>query len=544
MVPAATALANGRAAYARAEWHDAYALLTQVDGVDALGPEDLELLARSAYMLGRDDEYVSALERAHRAYLGAGRVPAAVRCTWWIGHSHLFRGRPARAEGWFGVGERLLGSTDRDCVESGYVLIPVWLRQMSTGDWEAGHSTASEAAAIGERFGDADLTWLARDEQSRALVKMGKVDEAMRLADELLVVVGSGSLSPVVTGIVYCNTIDFCLDAAELRHVREWTQGLSGWCADRPQMLAHLGFCLVHVAEIMQLRGDLREALQEARLAAEIYTRGALNQIAVGKALYRQGEVHRIQGRLREAEECYRAASRGGCEPVPGLALLRLAQGAGSAAASLMRRAVTEQVDPLQRARLLPAYVEVMLAEGDVDAARAASAQLEDIVNRWNTDGLQANAALSRGRVAQASGKHETALRAGRRAWQLWQELDLPFEAARARLLVAEACRSLGDEECATLEAEAARDVLTRVGSVSDLVAVNTLLGRKASVPLSDRELEVLRLVAAGRSNKEIADALVISPHTVARHLQNIYVKIGVPSRTSATAYAFEHALV
>ncbi len=544
MVPTATALADGRAAFARAEWRDAHALLAEADADVALAPEDLELLARSAYMLGRDDEYVAALERAYRAYLAAGRLPAAVRCTWWIGHNHLFRGRPARAEGWFGVGERLLGSTDRDCVERGYMLIPVWLRQMSAGDWVAGHATASEAAAIGERFGDADLTWLARDEQSRALVKLGKVDEAMRLADELLVVVGSGSLSPVVTGIVYCNTIDFCLDVAELRQVKEWTQGLSHWCADRPQMLAHLGFCLVHLAEIMQLRGDLPDALEEARRAAEIYTQGALNQIAVGKALYRQGEVHRIQGRLREAEECYRAASRAGCEPVPGLALLRLAQGDGSAAASLMRRAVTEQLDPLQRARLLPAYVEVMLCEGDVDAARAASAELDDIVDRWDTDGLRASAALSRGRVAQASGDHPTALRAGRHAWRLWHELDLPFEAARARLLVAAACRSLGDEECATLEAEAAREILSTVGSVSDLAVAHTLLGRKASAPLSDRELEVLRLVATGRSNKEIADALVISPHTVARHLQNIYLKIGVPSRTRATAYAFEHALV
>ncbi len=543
MVLETVALRDGRAAFSEERWEDAFRLLSDADAEHLLGGDDLERLGRAAYMLGLDDDYVTALERAHRAHVDAGLTPAAARCTWWIGHSHLFRGQPGRAEGWFATGERILSSWPHECVEHGYLLIPRWLRQMSAGEWAECLATADAAGDIGERYGDLDLTWLARDDQARALVKLGRLAEAMRLVDELLVTVEAGALSPVVTGIVLCNTVDFLREATELRHAREWTDALTAWCEQRPQMVAHLGLCLVHGAELSHLGGDPAGALEQARRAAKSYPNGALNRVALGKAYYCQAEIHRLQGRLREADDCYRQASRHGCPPDPGAALLKLAEGRLDTAAAMLRRATLERLDPLQRAALLPAYVEVMIADGDLDAARAASDQLGTIAASWGTEALHAAAGATRAATSLAAGAAADALADARQAWQTWDALDAPLEAARARMLVARACRALGDDESARMEAETAREVFARLGAVRDLAAVDAAFATGHSV-LSAREVEVLQLVAAGHGNQEIATRLVVSQHTVARHVQNIYAKLGLSSRAAATAYAFDHHLV
>ena len=536
-------LARGRESFAAGEWREAFAALASADRAETLGADDLELLARAAYMLGRDDDYIGGLERAHRAHLDAGAAARAAGCAFWIGHNLLFRGERARASGWFARGNRLLEAVEEDCVERGYLLIPVWLEQMGRGDYEAAHTTAAEAAEIGEHFGDPDLMWLARDDQGSALVKQGRVADGLRLVDEVLVAATAGELSPIVTGIVYCNTIAFCRDAYELRHAREWTEALTRWCEAQPEMLAHNGLCLVHRAEIMQLRGGWEAALEEARRAAERFTQGVLNQIAYGKAHYRVGEIHRLQGRFRAAEEAYREDSRSGFEPQPGLALLRLAQGNGDAAAAAIRRAVGETTQPLKRAALLPAYVEIMLAVGEREQASAGCRELEEVAERQASDALCAMAAHVQGAVAWAVGDAEGTLVALRRAFVLWHQLVAPYELARVRMMMAHACRALGDVDTATMELEAAREVFAQLGAAPDLAAIDAT-GPRALHGLTAREGEVLRLVAAGMSNRQIAARLVISEHTVARHVQNIFAKLGVSSRTAASAFAFEHGLV
>jgi DNA-binding NarL/FixJ family response regulator len=392
-----------------------------------------------------------------------------------------------------------------------------------------------------------DLLWLARDEQGRALVKQGLTAEGLRLVDEALVVAAAGELSPVVTGIVYCNTIAFCRDAYELHHAREWTEALTRWCERQPEMVAHNGLCLVHRAELMQLQGAWAEALSEARRAAERFTDGILNSLACGAAHYRRGEVHRLRGELEAAAAAYREASRRGLEPQPGLALLRLEQGDVAAAAGAIRRAVAEWTEPLRRAALLPAYVEIMLVAGEPGAAGSASGQLDEIARRQGSDALEAMAAHARAAVALAVGDAESALRDARRAADVWLGLRAPFERARARALVGLACRSLDDEDGAVLELEAAADAFAGLGAPAELTRVQRLLAGPPPAGahgLTGRELEVLRFVAAGRSNREIAEALVISERTVARHLQNIFAKLRVPSRTAASAFAYEHELV
>jgi DNA-binding CsgD family transcriptional regulator len=545
-VHAVDELEQGRMSYARRAWTDAYESLCRADHATPLGAEDLELLARSAYMLGRDDDYRSALERASHAHLASGDAARAARCAWWVGHNLLFHGEAAPARGWFARGQRLLDREERDCVERGYLLIPVLLQHVFSGDYEAAYSTAAEAATVAERIGDRDLLAIALMEQGHALVRQGRTEEGLRLVDETMVAVTAGELSPIVAGIVYCNTIAFCRDAYELGRAREWTAALTRWCAPQPDMVAHQGLCSVHRAEIMTLGGAWGAALEEARRVAERFTQGALNQRAIGHAAYRQGEIHRLQGEFAAAEAAYREASRFGRESQPGLALLRLAQGNGDAAAAAIRRAVGETIQPLKRAALLPAYVEIMLASGDVEAAGAACRELEEIAERQASDMLDAMAAHARGQLALAEGDARGALVALRRAWQAWQELEAPHEAARTRVLLSVTCHALQDEETAALELEAARGVFAQLGARPDVAWVESLARPPAGDThgLTARELEVLRLVAAGKSNRAIAADLFISDHTVRRHLQNIFRKLGVSSRASVTAFAFQHDLV
>jgi len=538
-------LERARESYRRRAWTDAYESLMRADRVAPLGAADLELLATSAYMLGSEDD-LSFLERAYHAYLDAGAALSAARCAGWVG-MHLFaRGEMGHATGWLGRAQRLVERVGRDCVERGYLLFPLMFQHGASGDFEAAAATAAEAAEIGERFGDADLFALAAQGQGIFLVKQGRVVEGLGLLDEAMVSVTAGELSPIVSGLVYCGVILGCQDAHELRRAQEWTAALSRWCEEQPDMVSFTGTCMVHRAEIMQLRGAWPEALEEARRAGERCAR-AMNRAGAAEALYRQGEVYRLQGEFEAAEEAYRGASRGGWEPQPGLALLRLSQGNDRAAVAAIRRAMGESTDRVNRLKLLPAYVEIMVATGDVREARRACRELGEISASHRSAMLDAMVAHARGAVDLADADAPAALVALRHAMQVWQQLEVPYEAARVRALLGLACRALGDDDTAALELEAARGDFAHLGAAPDLDRVDSLTrsgSPLAAHGMTPRELEVLRLIATGKSNREIASALVISERTVGRHVSNIFIKLSVSSRAAATAYAYQHRLV
>jgi len=537
-------LERGRESYSSSAWATAYESFSRAEQLAPLAAEDLELLATSVYMLGREDEWMRILERAFRGYSDAGETRRAVRCAFWIGVQLALRGEMGPATGWLGRAQRLLDREQGECVEQGYMLMPVVFQHEAEGDLEGASATAAAAAEIGERFGDSDLFALAIHVQGDILVRSGRVREGLGLLDEAMVTVTTETLSPMVAGIVYCGVILTCEQVYELRRAREWTAALTRWCESQPDLLAFTGRCLVHRAQLMQLQGDWPDALEEADRASRRLEE-AMNQAAAAKACYLKGEVHRLRGEFGEAEEAYRLASQLGLEPQPGWALVRLAQGNSAAAAAAIRRALGETSDRLGRAGLLPAAVEIMLATSEVDDARSACRELEAIAADYESEMLRALHAQARGAVDLVAGDAAAALVSLRQASKAWQELEAPYEAARARVQVGQACRVLGDEDAFVLELEAARSVFQELGATPDVASVDAVAGPVGDTHgLTARELEVLRLVASGKSNKEIAAALVISEHTVARHVQNIFTKLGVPSRTAAGAYAFEHDLV
>jgi DNA-binding CsgD family transcriptional regulator len=535
---------HGRDAYAHHRWQDAFDALSRADEATELGAVDVERLATTAFMLARDDDAVGYLERAHRLNLERGEQFRAIHCAIWTCLVLFTRGEIGPASGWLGRAQRLLEQESDDRGQRGYLLIPRVFQQEAEGDFAAAAETAEQIREIGERAADGDLFVLGLCSQGEMMLKDGRVREGLALLDEAMVAVTSGDLSPFVPGIVYCSVILSCQAVYEARRAREWTLALDRWAQGQPQMVAFTGRCLVHRAEVFQLHGSWRAALEEATRAGERFEQ--THNPAAGLAHYRRGELLRLRGEFATAEDAYRDASRLGWEPQPGLAQLRLAQGNIKAAVAAIRRASAETSEPLKRAALLPASVEIMLAAGEVEESRSACHELESIGRRYESAMLRAMVAYAQGAVSLAEGDPRAALVFLREAGENWKSLDAPYEVARTRVLVGEACRGLDDEDSATLELEAARTAFAELGAAPDLARVDALLSRAPAGRhgLSDRELQVLRLVAAGMSNREIATELVISEHTVARHLQNIFAKLGVSSRAAATAFAFEHDLV
>jgi ATP/maltotriose-dependent transcriptional regulator MalT len=537
-------LKRARECYRRNAWSEAHQLLSLADESAPLGAEDLELLATSAYLIGRDLDFHQSLERAHHVWLRQGEQCRAARCAFWMGLTLLLQGDAGRGNGWLARAKRLV--EDRECVENGYLLLPIAEQCLGDRDAEAALAAATDASDVGGRYGDADLTACARHLQGRALIQQGRVQRGLQLLDEAMVAVSGGEVSPIMTGLIYCSVIAACHRVFALGRAREWTFALSRWCEQQPQLVAFTGTCLVDRAEVMQFRGAWADAMSEACLARERVSHAGESK-APAAAFYRQGEIHRLRGEFAAAEEAYRTASRMGAEPQPGLALLRMAQGNTDAACAAIRRVLSATTEPLERAKLLPAYVGIAQAAGHMDEARAAATELDDTARRYPTDVLRAMAAHAQSAVELAEGRAEAALAALHHAFELWQRGEAPYETACVRLLTALACRELGDVESADLEFEAARGLFERLGAIPDIARLDSLRNRTTHAGqhgLTSRELQVLRQIAAGKTNKAIASELCVSERTIDRHVSNLLTKLGVPSRAAATAYAYNHKLI
>lgn len=538
-------LERGRESFTQLAWRDAFAALSAADNEDALEPEDLLRLAMAAYLIGRHDDSIEILSRAHREALARGELELAVRGAFWLFFELITQGDEAQAGGWFARGRRILDENQLDCVEQGYLLVPVALQNLHGRNFPTALDVFSQAIEIARRFHDVDLMTLGRLGRGRALIGLGRTAEGVSLLDEVMLSVTTGEASAIVAGLVYCAVISACQEAFDARRAREWTEALSRWCASQPDLVPYRGQCLVHRAQIMQLRGSWSEALEEAERARDQLD-GAPDQFAIGMAYYELAEVHRLRGDFDEAEEGYRQASQMGHTPQPGLARLRLAQGQVASAAATTRRVLDEALDLVGRSKVLSAHVEIMLAAEDVPAARIAADELSKIASAFDAPLLHAVASRVRGAVLLAEGEARSALAELRDASTAWQELEVPYETASVRVLVGLACRALGDEDAAVMEFDSARWAFEKLGAEPDIARVETLAGKAAPQTtdgLTGREIEVLALVATGKTNREIAAELVISEKTVARHVSNIFIKVGVTSRAAATAYAYQHDL-
>lgn len=539
-------LAKGRAHFEHQSWEDAFQSLSRAAESAPLECDDLDLLASSAALTGRNEEMLETLEQLHHAFVENGECLRAARAAFWLGLRLLSLREPGRASGWFARAERIVEREGGDCVEQGYLLLPVIARHLGANDNDAAQEVAAHAAEIGERFQEADLVAFARQLEGRALMRKGRVDAGLALLDEAMIAVASGELSPLMTGLIYCSVIASCQQIYALDRAREWTTALADWCHQQPQLVTFTGSCLLHRAEIMQLGGSWIEAIEEAHRARQRMSQES-DPEAFGDAHYQQAEIHRLRGEIAEAEDAYRRASQIGREPQPGLALLRLQQGRIDEAVSAIRRVLATTPATWRRAGFLPAGVEVFLAAGDVEEARAACVELEQLAETFGTEILGAMARHARGAVRLAEGDPQGSVEPLRKAFHVWQKIGAPYIAARIRALLGRACRALGDRDGAALEMAAARSVFEQLGAASDLAALDaqpTEAGRPLEHGLSARELQVLRMVASGKTNKAIAEELCLSERTVDRHVSNIFVKVDVSSRAAATAFAYEHDLI
>lgn len=537
-----TALDRGRTAYREHRFADAVAELDEADHEHAVAASDLERLAIAAILVGRIEEGLDSLTRAHEAYLDEGDVDAATRCAAWMGMQLMDLGDRARAGGWFGRAQRLVEQDPDGRPDHGFLFIPEGLAAFYAGDGERAAAAFERAAGFARAAHDADLVALAGLGLGQATIMLGEPDAGLAMLDEVMVAVTAGEVSPIPSGIVYCATLQSCRLAFDVRRAREWTRALDHWCEARPDMVAFTGQCHGHRAALFLLHGAWDDALAAAEEALERSERG--DRDGIFGAWYQRGEVHRLRGDLEAAESSYERAASTGFEPQPGLALLRLAQGKEALARSLIVGAV-EHADPAERRGLLSAVVEIQLGVRDVPAARAAAEELGALSRSTAMPMLQAIAEQSEAAVLLAEGDARGALTTSRRAWARWRDLDVPYEAARCRVIAARACRALGDAASADMELDAARVVFVELGARAALATVEAEApaGHGRAGSLSAREIEVLRLVAAGDTNREIAGELYLSEKTVERHVSNIFGKLGLSTRSAATAYAFRHGL-
>ncbi len=543
--PRSSLIERGRAHYASRAWADAYDALTSASRAEPLDVADVERLAFCAAMLSRDQEMLEGLERAHDLYLAAGNAEAAARTAFWQGFRLAGMGEIGRSSAWFGRAQQLVERLGEPSVLDGFLLLPACARHLASGEPEKAAETAARAGEIARRYADPDLEALSQSWHGRALLRLGELERGLTLLDLSMLTASGSTVTPAVVGVVYCSAISNCTRVFALDRAREWTRELTRFCDAHPQMITFSSTCHVHCSEVYQATGKWSEAEREAERAIDRIPDGAtIDPGPLALALYQRAELKRLLGEFDEAERLYRQASENGREPQPGLALLRLAQGKHDQATVAIRRVLAGTTSTYDRMCLLPAAVEVLLAAGALDEARVLVEELEAALPRYPNEVLRATAAHARGSLCLAEGDPRAALTPLGAAFEAWQRIGAPYLAARVRVELGRACEKLGDRDGAELAFAASRAIFESLGARHDLERIGAPTAAPAAAGgLTPRELEVLRLVAAGLTNKVIAARLSLSEKTVDRHLSNIFVKLNVSSRSAATAYAFQHGL-
>src|SRR5215471_1776673 len=466
------ALKRGLASLRENKWRSAFQQLTVADKAEALSGDELEALAIAAHLSGNESRALELLARIHQAHLDTGNIRRAARFAFWLGFIALNEGQLAQSDGWLARASRLLEDQE-DCPEQGYLLIPAGIGAARGGEFEQAAAAFVRAGQIGKRFADRDLMTMALNGQGRALIRGGDHVSGNQLLDEAMVAVIAGEVSPIVAGGMYCSVLESCRETHDLRRAQEWTRALDLWCTDQPELVPYRGHCLLYRAELLQLRGSWREALQETKSARDRLSRPAAKP-ALPLALYRIGELHRLLGEFREAEDAYLGAAKAGHSAQPGLALLRLSQGRlAEATKSIQSHAVRSgvngnRISPAQ-AETLEACLEIALSQHDLASARRYLKALAKLAAKFEVPLLQAVAACAQGAVLLGSNEPRKALFALRRGCALWTELEAPYRAARARALAARASVALNDFDASELEAAAARHVFESLGARPDL---------------------------------------------------------------------------
>ncbi|RHW24598.1 LuxR family transcriptional regulator [Nocardioides immobilis] len=504
-------LGRALAARDRRDFAAAYDELVVLRGSGSLDAEGLYALGDAAWWLGLIRETLEICEECHERFLEEGRLDRAAMVALESGFHWMMRGEPEVGSGWLSRARRLLDGQPPS-IGHGFLLWMDAQVRFASGDIEGARSGAVALEQLAADLEEPALACFGLALQGVMTIRGGDTARGFELLDEAMLPVLAGRIGPGEAGNLYCQMISICTDLADVARARRWTEATERWCDLSSSAVMFEGICRVHRAQLLRIQGDL-DAAEEAAAAA-CAELAELNVEAVAEAHYEIGESRRLRGELAGARAAYDAAASLGRVPQPGRSLLVLAEGRPDEAAAAIRGAVAEQGDPFPRARLLAAQATIACARGDYTTADVAASELDAIARTYGSPGFRAWADIARGAVLIGSGSPADAV--------------APLRAALA------ACRAMG----ATYDENVARGLLAD--------AIDPQAQTSAGPPggLTAREWEILGAVAEGLSNRQVAARLVISEKTVARHLANVYAKLGVTSRTAAAAWAHQEGVV
>lgn len=537
-------LAQAREAYSHHRWNVAYTHFAEVAGTGHLDTDDLAAFADAAWWLGNTDRSLELSEEVYRRCLQGDHTPAAARLAVEIGFLWLIRGEQQIGSGWISRARRLLAEVP-ECAELGYLRYLAVLEALDTTRFDEAQVMAREMQVLANTHDDPTLCAMALVLEGIATVRSGQVSDGLALCDEAMLPIRAGDVERSWAGNLYCLVMALCFELADFDRARAWTDATERWCDQFSNAAMFTGICRVHRAQLLHLEGAWDQA--ESRAAQACRDLADMNVEVVAAGHYEIGELRRVRGDDDGAEQAFARAHALGRDPQPGLALLRLAQGDAVTARTSLETALAATDPPLPRVPLLTALADVAEASQDRDLAGSVAAELAVIAGSFSTPGIQARAATAAGVAHLLADEPDQALATLREACRTWRSVGGRYETARAQVRLARALAAIGDADASTRERQQARATFEELGARLDLdhlAATGHVTARTAPGGLTDREVEVLRLVADGATNAAIAEQLTISERTVERHVSNIFLKLDVSSRTQAARFAFEHRLV